>query len=224
MVDDMPPVPRPTPGPPTDLVPPPVLTNGLKPRRPSNAAVKMELELPGPAAGSDKWIKAQETKQRRCENGAGIAFSTGKSIKESVFEECMFKEKADYKTSGDLPNLNAIHQGFVSKKLFEITNSNCHLIPSSNKSGPKGPNNKTKSPINLLKDFPKSDRDHWNFLQQKVSYNYEQRKTRVFLTHHAVLMQESVKVIKEKLWNYITEKCLWMRNSNLKSVKMGSIG
>jgi hypothetical protein len=113
----------------------------------------------------------------------------------------MFKEKADNKTSGDLPNLNAIHQGFVSKLLEITTNSNCHLIPSSNKSGPKGTNSKTKSPISIsLKDVPKSDRDHWNFLQRKVSYNDKQRKTRDFITYH-VLMQESVKVVKEKLWS-----------------------
>jgi hypothetical protein len=107
MVDDSPPVPLLTPGPPKD---------------------------PGPAAGTDEWIKVQETKQRRRENGAGVAFSTGKSIKEFVLQ-IMFKEKADDETSGNLPNLNSIHHDFASK-LFKITNGDCHLIPSSTKSGP----------------------------------------------------------------------------------------
>jgi hypothetical protein len=194
MVDDSPPVPQTTPGPPKD---------------------------PGPTTGSNEWIQVQETKQRRRENGAGIAFSTGKSIKEFVLE-IMFKEKADDETSGDLPNLNAIHRGFVSK-LFEITNGDCHLLPSSNKPGPNGIIDKTKNPIISLNDFPKSDRDHRNFFQRKVIYDDKQRKTRVFLTHH-VLMQESVKTVKEKLWNYLTEKRLWMRNGDLKSVETSSIG
>jgi hypothetical protein len=194
MVDDLPLVSQPTPGPPKD---------------------------PGPAAGTDEWIKVQETKQHRRENGAGIAFSTGKSIKEFVLE-IMFKEKADDETSGNLPNLNSIHRGFASK-LFEITNGDCHLIPSTTKSGLNGTTNKTKSPIISLNNFPKSDRGHRNFFQRKVIYDDKQRKTRVFLTHH-VLMQESVKTVKEKLWNYITEKRLWMQNRDLKSVETRSIG
>jgi hypothetical protein len=73
----------------------------------------------------------QETKQTHHE---GVAFSTGKSIKDFLLE-IMFKEKAvNDETSGDLPNLNAIHRGFASK-LFEITNGDCRLIHSS-KSGP----------------------------------------------------------------------------------------
>jgi hypothetical protein len=64
---------------------------------------------PGPTEGSDEWIKVQEVKQRRRENGAGIAFATGKSIKTFVLE-ITFKEQADDETSGDLPNLFNIHK------------------------------------------------------------------------------------------------------------------
>jgi hypothetical protein len=60
---------------------------------------------PGLTEGSDEWIKVQEIKQRRRENGAGIAFATDKSIKSFVLE-ITFKEQADDETSGDLPNLS----------------------------------------------------------------------------------------------------------------------
>jgi hypothetical protein len=45
----------------------------------------------------------------------------------------------------------------------------------------------------------------------------------VKLTHH-VLMKDSVKDVKAKLWNYLTEKGLWIRNGDLKSVETSAIG
>jgi hypothetical protein len=84
---------------------------------------------PGATKGSDEWIKVQEVKQRRQENGAGISFATEKSIKTFVLE-ITFKEQADDERSGDLPNLFNIHKDFVAK-LFKITNGDCHLTPSA---------------------------------------------------------------------------------------------
>jgi hypothetical protein len=37
-------------------------------------------------------------------------------------------------------------------------------------------------------------------------------------------MKDSVKDVKAKLWNYLTEKGLWMRNGDLKSVETSAIG
>jgi hypothetical protein len=175
---------------------------------------------PGPKEGSDEWIKIQEFKQRRRENGAGIAFATGKSIKTFILE-ITFKEQADDETSGDLPNLFNIHKNFVAK-LFEITNGDCHLTPSA-KSGTDSTTESTKSPIVNLSHFPTSDRDHRRFFQRRVETQKNYRKTSVKITHH-VLMKESVKDVKSKLWNYLTEKGLWMRNGDLNSVETSAIG
>jgi hypothetical protein len=175
---------------------------------------------PGPTEGSDEWIKVQEVKQRRRENGAGIAFATGKSIKSFVLE-ITFKEKADDKTSGDLPNLFNIHKDFVAK-LFEITNGDCHLTPSA-KTATDALMESTKSPIVNLNTFPTSDRDHRRFFQRRVEPQKHNRRTSVKLTHH-VLMKDSVKDVKAKMWNYLTEKGLWMRNGDLKSVETSAIG
>jgi hypothetical protein len=37
-------------------------------------------------------------------------------------------------------------------------------------------------------------------------------------------MKESVKDVKSKLWNYLTEKGLWMRNGDLNLVETSAIG
>jgi hypothetical protein len=37
-------------------------------------------------------------------------------------------------------------------------------------------------------------------------------------------MKDSVQDVKAKFWNYLTEKGLWMRNGDLKSVKTSAIG
>jgi hypothetical protein len=175
---------------------------------------------PDPKEGSDEWIKIQEVKQRRQVNGAGIAFATGKSIKTFILE-ITFKEQADDETSGDLPNLFNIHKNFVAK-LFEITNGDCHLTPSA-KSNTDSVTESTKSPIVNLSHSPTSDRDHRRFFQQRVKTHKNYRKTSVKITHH-VLMKESVKDVKSKLWNYLTEKGLWMRNGDLNSVEISAIG
>jgi hypothetical protein len=129
---------------------------------------------PGPTEGSDEWIKVQEVKQRRQENGAGIAFATGKSIKTFVLE-ITFKEQADDETSGDLPNLFNIHKDFVAK-LFEITNGDCHLTPSA-KTTKDAMTESTKSPIVNLNAFPTSDRDHRRFFQRRVEPQKNDRRT-----------------------------------------------
>jgi hypothetical protein len=175
---------------------------------------------PGPTEGSTEWIKVQEVKQRRRENGAGVSFSTGKSIKTFILE-ITFKEQADDESSGDLPNLFNIHKDFVAK-LFEITNGDCHLTPSA-KTAKDTTTELTKSPIVNLNAFPTSDRDHRRFFQRRVEPQKNYRRTSVKITHN-VLMKESVKDVKAKLWNYLTEKGLWMRNGDLKSVETSAIG
>jgi hypothetical protein len=139
MVDDMAPVTQQPPAPPKD---------------------------PGPTEGSDEWIKVQEVKQRRGENGAGISFATGKSIKTFVLE-ITFKEQADDETGGDLPNLFNIHKDFVAK-LFEITNGDCHLTPSA-KTAKDATTESTKRPIVNLNAFPTSDHDHRIFFNVESS-------------------------------------------------------
>jgi hypothetical protein len=85
-------------------------------------------EASGPIDGSLDWTAVEETKKKRREFGAGIAFPTGDKIWHFVLE-IRFKQKLDdTDADGSTLNLHGINREFVAK-LMASTEGDAHLMP-----------------------------------------------------------------------------------------------
>jgi hypothetical protein len=162
----------------------------------------------------------EEIKKKRCEFGAGIAFPTGDKIRHFVLE-IRFKQKLDDTVAdGSTLNLHGIHHEFVAK-LIASTEGDAHLMPTAKE---KKQITTTPCPIVNVDSFPSSDRNHCKFFHQTIYYS-EWNKRTVVRIHHSVLMKETVFAVKQKMFDWLSRKNLWMlAGGELDTVETSGIG
>jgi hypothetical protein len=177
-------------------------------------------EVSGPIEGSDEWTKVQGIKDKRREFGAGVAFPTGTKIRHFVLE-FRFKEKLDESVAdGSTLNLHGLHREYV-EKLMGNTEGDAQLIPTAKDK--KKTATTTPHPIVNINSFPTSDRLHRLFFNRTIYYDKYNKRT-VVKIHHAVLMKETVFAVKQKIFDWLTQKNLWMLAGELDSVETSGIG
>jgi hypothetical protein len=173
----------------------------------------------GPIDGPSDWTAVEETKKKRREFGAGIAFPTGDKIRHFVLE-IRFKQKLDNTAAdGSTLNLHGIHREFVSK-LMASTEGDAHLMPTAKE---KKRITTTPCPIVNVDSFPSSDRDHRKFFHRTIYYS-EWNKRTVVKIHYSVLMKETVFAVKQKMFDWLSRKNLWMLAGELNAVETSGIG
>jgi hypothetical protein len=177
-------------------------------------------EVSGPIEGSDEWTKVQAIKDKRREFGAGVAFPTGNKIRHFVLE-FRFKEKLDEAVAdGSTLNLHGLHREYV-EKLMANTDGDAQLIPTAKEK--KNTTATTPHPIVNINSFPSSDRLHRLFFNRTIYYDKYNKRT-VVKIHHAVLMKDTVFAVKQKMFDWLTQKNLWMLAGELDSVETSGIG
>jgi hypothetical protein len=144
----------------------------------------------------------EETKKKRREFGARIAFPTGDKIRHFVLE-IRFKQKLDDTAAdGSTLNLHGIHGEFVSK-LMASTEGDAHLMPTAKE---KEQITTTPCPIVNVDSFLSSDRNHRKFFHRTIYYSEWNKRTVVknspFCSHEGngfCRQAEDVRlVVKEK--------------------------
>jgi hypothetical protein len=173
----------------------------------------------GPTNGSSDWSAVEEVKKKRLEFGAGIAFPTGDKICHFMFK-IRFKQKLDDTVAdGSTLNLHGIHCEFVAK-LMASTEGDAHLMPTAKE---KKQITTTPCPIVNFDSFPSSDCDHCKFFHRTIFYSNWNKKTDVKI-QHSVLMKETVFAVKQKMFDWLSRKNLWMLAGELNAVKTSGMG
>jgi hypothetical protein len=176
-------------------------------------------EESGPIEGSDEWKVVQGIKDKRREFGAGVAFPTGNKIRHFVLE-FRFKEKLnEADAEGSTLNLHGLHREFV-ETLMDNTGE-AQLIPTAKDK--KNSTTTTPHPMININNFPMSDRLHKLFFHRTIYYDKYNKRT-VVRIFHAVLMKETVFAIKQKMFEWLKQKHLWMLAGELDSVETSGIG
>jgi hypothetical protein len=176
-------------------------------------------EEPGPDVGSEAWQTAQDIKSKRRNHGAGVGFVTDQKIRQ-FYLEMSFKDKIDEEDTTTTQNLHGLHREFI-EKLLSVTEGDTHVMPTAK----VNPNEVTSTcdPIVSIDTFPTSDRLHRKFFS-RVIYLHAHNKQTVVRIKHEVLMKETVKEAKTKLFDWLLTKRIFMKHGELDTVETSSIG
>jgi hypothetical protein len=136
-----------------------------------------------------------------------------------ILQEIRFKQKLDDTVAdGSTLNLHSIHCEFVAK-LMASTEGDAHLMLTAKE---KKQITMTPCPIVNVDSFPSSDCDHRKFFHQTKFYS-EWNKRTVVKIHHSVFMKETVFAVKQKMFDWLCRKILWMLAGELDAVKTSGI-
>jgi hypothetical protein len=133
--------------------------------------------------------------------------------------EFRFKERLDEAVADSLThNLHGSHREFVEKLMANT--GDAQLIPTAKDK--KNSATTTPHPIIAINNFPTSDRLHKLFFNRTIYYDKYNKRT-VVRIFHAVLMKETLFAIKQKIFDWLSQKNLWMLAGELDSVETSGI-
>jgi hypothetical protein len=134
--------------------------------------------------------------------------------------EFRFKEKLDEAVAdGSTLNLHGSHCEFVEKLMANT--GDAQLIPTAKDK--KNSATTTPHPIIAINNFPTSNRLHKLCFNRTIYYDKYNKRT-VVRIFHAVLMKEMVFAVKQKIFDWLSQKNLWMLAGELDSVETSGIG